>query len=355
MLRGTGNTVRRIILAVATATTLLTGLLAAPAQATYVGGEGRLAFVRSNQVYTVAKSGGTVKQLTTAGKNYRPKWSPNGKRIAYINETSGGAKNLWVMSVTGANKAKITTSGTVSTNPTWSPDGKNIAFAQDVQGDCDPGFLCPVARLFTVKSSAPFGAPTMMLGYETCEGTISAGCSDQTPAEAGPINVDRFLAWSPDGSRIALFNHSDGQFDDAIWMYYVATGEEKQFLVFGADCCGYADFTDLAWGPTGQFGLGDNLDEGFLEGGNSRTVEKLVYPADQCRIYREFASCPTPPGPIFVAKAGDKSPAPSPTNAHMAFVNATGGTSKIYTATSTGKQRKLIVTNGYQPDWQPRP
>ena len=37
---------------------------------------GKLAFVRSNQIYTATTTGGAVRQLTTSGKNYRPHWSP---------------------------------------------------------------------------------------------------------------------------------------------------------------------------------------------------------------------------------------------------------------------------------------
>jgi hypothetical protein len=39
----------------------------------------------------------------------------------------------------------------------------------------------------------------------------------------------------------------------------------------------------------------------------------------------------------------------------MALVNATSGTPKICVATITGAQRQVVVTNGYQPDWQPLP
>jgi Tol biopolymer transport system component len=336
---------RRLVLCVAVLTGLVGPLLASPAHATYVGREGKIAFVRANQIYTIAHGGGAIRKLTSSGKNYRPKWSPDGRRIAYLNEPSPGVRNVWTMSATGTNRTRVTSSGTVTTNPTWSPDGKRIAFGQgsDI-----------VAQLFTVRAMAPFGAPVAALGYVTCAGG-SAGCSDEDPADPRhAINVDRFIAWSPDGTQIALLNHDDRQFDVSISMYYPATGEERQVIYFGADCCGYADFTDLTFGPTGQFGLGENLNEGYYDS-DIFYVEKITYPADQCRIYRQFGTCPPPTGPAFVAAVGDKSPAPSPTNAHMAFVNASTGTPNIYTSTIEGSGRRLLVPNGYQPDWQPLP
>jgi hypothetical protein len=256
------------------------------------------------------------------------------------------------MMANGQRKARVTSLGNVTAAATWSPDGKTIAFsAGGPVGQVCQYYSCQ-QPVYTSKSTAPFGNPTPLLGYDTCGDSGSPGCSDGDPSAVQPIVTDQLLAWSPDG-RIAIFNHNDGAFDDAIWMYYIATKETRQYLVFGGDCCGYADFSDFAWGPTGQFGLGENLDEGF--GNETDYVEKLVYPADQCRIYREFADCPPAAGPVFVAAVGDKSPAPSPTNAHMAFVNASSGTPKVYVSTIAGAQRKVIVTNGYQPDWQPLP
>jgi len=62
------------------------------------------------------------------GKNYRPRWSPDGKQIAYIQQDAAGHKNVFEMSATGGNKTKVTTSGMVTTTPVWSPDAKTLAF-----------------------------------------------------------------------------------------------------------------------------------------------------------------------------------------------------------------------------------
>ena len=317
---------RRIVLAMAVVTALVSAVLAAPANATYIGSEGRLAFVRANQIYTVAKSGGAVKQLTTVGKNYRPKWSPDGQRIAYIKETAAGAKDVWVMSATGAAKTRVTHLGTVTAAASWSPDGSTLAFAAggSVGQVCE--FNSCYQPLYTIRSRAPFGSPTPRVGYD------NEPWNGPDPTDVHPILVDRFLAWSPDGDHIAIFGHIDAHDDDSISMYDLNTGENLEVLATGSDGTGYAEWSDLNFGPDGTLGY-SQIDQGCCF---DEHIVKLVYPG-------------------FVAVLGDKSPAPSPTNSHMAFVNGSSGTPRIYTATITGQQRKVVVTNGYQPDWQPLP
>jgi Tol biopolymer transport system component len=310
---------RRLILAVAVVTALL-ATFAIPASATSAGRDGALAFVRARQIYTVGPGGGAVKQLTYYGANIRPKWSPNGKRIAYIHRTPTGAQDVWVMSARGANKTRVTHLGNVTAAATWSPDGKTLAFGA---GD-DPTF----GQLSTIKSTAPFGAPTAIQG-------IPRDCTDCDPdgTDLFPVFVDRFVAWSPDGTTIAVFNHDDGRFDDAIYKYDVATQESHEYLATGAECCGFIDWSDLAWGPNGEFGYGAAA-TGELDGADP--FVKLVYPG-------------------FVPVEGDRSPAPSPDGTHIAFTNSTGGVPKIYVATVAGGHRHVVVTKGHQPDWQPLP
>jgi Tol biopolymer transport system component len=314
-----GANVRRLMLAVAVVSALMASVLATPASATYAGGDGRLAFVRGQQIFTVAPSGGPATKLTRDGKNFRPKWSPDGKRIAFIHQTAAGARDIWVMSATGGSKTRVTRLANVTAEATWSPDGKTLAFAA---GD-NPEF----GQLSTIRSTAPFGAPIAIQGY-------LRDCTDCDPegTDLAPIYVDRFVTWSPDGTTIAVFNHDDGRFDDAIYMYNVATKESREYAATGADCCGYIDLSDLAWGPHGDFGYGAAA-TGELDGADP--FVKLVYPG-------------------FVAAEGDRSPAPSPLGTRLAFVNSTSGAPNIYVATAAGAHRR-VVTRGHQPDWQPLP
>lgn len=84
------------------------------------------------QIFVVAVAGGEPKQLTSgAASSTAPRWSPDGRRIAY---TSGG--QVWTMSPEGSERRQVTNISTGAGDPVWSPDGKWIAFASDVYPDC---------------------------------------------------------------------------------------------------------------------------------------------------------------------------------------------------------------------------
>lgn len=301
-----------VALAMMAASLLGMAATASSASATYKGSDGKIAFVRANQIYTMSPTGTGVTRLTSSGKNYHPHWSPDGKRISYINQTAAGAKDVWVMSATGGNKQQVTRLGDVaSAGASWSPDGRKLAFATDT--------------LQTVKATAPFGAPVQLTGYAT----NSQMCGSSDPSERYPIYVDRFVAWSPDGSRIAVFNHSDCYFDDAIWWYYPVTGELRQQRAVGSDSGGYRDWLDLFWGPTNKFGYTD-IDRGQY--GQDTSPSRVVYGG-------------------YSSAAGDAGGAPSPSGTYVAVTNASSGTAKIYRVNHDGTGRRVLTT-GYQADWQ---
>lgn len=85
-----------------------------------------------NQIYVMPLAGGETKQLTSgSGSAHSPRWSPDGKKIAYVT-----GNQVWVMDSDGDDKEQVTKSSTGAGGPVWSPDGKWIAFTSDVYPDC---------------------------------------------------------------------------------------------------------------------------------------------------------------------------------------------------------------------------
>ena len=71
----------------------------------------------------------------------RPRWSPDGKRFAFISTKEGGSQ-VWIAEFDGAGGTvaavhKLTSIATEAAGELWSPDGKNILFTSDIYPECD--------------------------------------------------------------------------------------------------------------------------------------------------------------------------------------------------------------------------
>src|SRR5690348_2131744 len=102
-------------------------LLIGPAQAAYPGSDGRIAFVRAGNIYTIRPDGTGLTKLTSDGHDAGPRWSPHGQQIAFLDRG-----NLWVMKADGTGKTQITSAAPAFTDsrPSWSPSGRYLAFVR---------------------------------------------------------------------------------------------------------------------------------------------------------------------------------------------------------------------------------
>src|SRR5437867_7872302 len=79
-------------------------------------------------VWLVSTAGGEPVRLTTSKKNdNQPRWSPDGKRIAFVSAREEKTQ-IFVMSPFGGEAEKLTDSKSGVQSFQWSPDGKSIAY-----------------------------------------------------------------------------------------------------------------------------------------------------------------------------------------------------------------------------------
>lgn len=89
---------------------------------------GTLVFDLLGDLYTLPIAGGEAKAITSGvAWDEQPRWSPDGKSIAFTSDR-GGADNLWIVGRDGANPQQVTKeSYRLLNSPAWSPDGEWIA------------------------------------------------------------------------------------------------------------------------------------------------------------------------------------------------------------------------------------
>ncbi len=93
-----------------------------------VSPDGRLiAFDLLGDIYTMPISGGTPVRIAEGlAYEHQPRFSPDGKRIAFTSDRGGG-DNIWIMNVDGSDKRQLTKEDFRLLNqPSWSPDGRFI-------------------------------------------------------------------------------------------------------------------------------------------------------------------------------------------------------------------------------------
>lgn len=74
-----------------------------------------------NQLFIASPTGSQVTQLTFAGDNEDPSWSPDGRFLAMSSNGGGGARNITILSLLGGAPTKISFSRSEDSQPAWSP------------------------------------------------------------------------------------------------------------------------------------------------------------------------------------------------------------------------------------------
>jgi Tol biopolymer transport system component/predicted Ser/Thr protein kinase len=59
-----------------------------------------------------------------------PRWSPDGKRIAFVGRERGEPWKVYVISAEGGSAEQLVASGVSECDPGWSPDGESLVFAE---------------------------------------------------------------------------------------------------------------------------------------------------------------------------------------------------------------------------------
>lgn len=171
--------------------------------------------------------------ITTTIANERdPRWSPDGRRVAFTRDGLGGGRDLFVANVDGTGAVNLTSSSSRETFAEWSGDSVNLAFETEA-----PPYKA--AWLVNATSGAPRQIDTMSTdsahpswGPDSARYAFSAKAAVGEPARLivilidgtgrNPFSVaaagqgDLHPRWSPDGAKIAFTSDRGGA--GALWI-----------------------------------------------------------------------------------------------------------------------------------------
>jgi TolB protein len=220
----------------------------APAQATFPGKNGKIAF---SFLPGTSNSGSANFEITTIipgqapvalpaqnpFKDNWPDWSPDGEKIVWWHQV-GGNIDVWVMNRDGSGQVNLTTENPgADVNAAWSPDGTEIVLDSNYQ--TESGF----SELQVMDASGTFfrqmtnnGAEFDNLGQFSPDGKRIAWAHDPTGEDAAIYTMDAddggnvvqvtpdwlkasVPDWSPDGEWIAFADNFCGSCGNSdIWM-----------------------------------------------------------------------------------------------------------------------------------------
>jgi dipeptidyl aminopeptidase/acylaminoacyl peptidase len=84
-------------------------------------------------IWLAPAGGGPPKPFTAGAKqDYAPRWSPDGKHLAFVSTRGGDRPQIYLIPTTGGEARPLTNMRQGAGNPAWSPDGKLVAFTSRI-------------------------------------------------------------------------------------------------------------------------------------------------------------------------------------------------------------------------------
>jgi len=167
-------------------------------------------------LWIISSSGGAPRQLTSGPRDSSPRWSPDGRTLAFVR---GGEKDgkpqpgqIYLLSMDGGEARPLTDLPKGAGGPAWSPDGRWIAFSSttihddfDKKKDKDAEEKSDV-RVITRAEYRMNGAGYLEPDRPSHIWTVEVPKIPSAPQKAKQITSGDFaesdIVWSRDGARI---------------------------------------------------------------------------------------------------------------------------------------------------------
>jgi dipeptidyl aminopeptidase/acylaminoacyl peptidase len=280
----------------------------------------------------------------------QPEMSPDSQWIAYAVRTrmlkeDKNEQRLWVVSTRGGDAFPLTAEGVSSSHPRWSPDGKYLAFSSARNGGKNQVWLLDrrggeAQKLTEVAQgvndfewSPDSTRLVLILQDPKPEDVEAARDKDKDKPAAKPKTPPPFVV-----DRLQFKQDTVGYLDhrpDHLYVFDVASKKVTQIT------SGDFDDTEPAWSPDGK-SLAFTSNRSTPDPDRNYNTDIWVVAADNTDKGAHLTQVTTNPGP-------DRAPAWSPDGKWIAFVTQTDIKAMIYAthhlaiAPSTGGEAKVLT------------
>ncbi len=179
----------------------------------------------TSRIWLADLATGQARQLTEGpGSDRQPRWSPDGKTLAFVSSRQNGTQ-LWILPLAGGEARQVTNLPDGVSAPVWFPEGTALLVTSDVKWPADQeidrrnGDYPTEARIWTSLFYRHFDAwRAGRRQHVFAVRPADSNARDITPIDRDAPTIatsgDGDAAIAPDGKEIAVAMHGDDQVAD---------------------------------------------------------------------------------------------------------------------------------------------
>jgi acylaminoacyl-peptidase len=221
---------------------------------------------KRSAIWTLDRRTGQSRQFTSSAKHDgSPRWSPDGRWLAFMSDRQGEQSQLWVMPTNGGEARQLTKMKNGASDFCWSPDGTWLAFISEIKLDGkitedEDTTTDPKAKEREKQDESQRLRHVSRLqfrwdGRGLLEGRgylfkINVQTGELVRLTEGDYHHGE-PAWSPDGREIVVVSDReegrDANLSQDLWLIDAETKEARKLTDSSSD------LAYPAWSPDGQF------------------------------------------------------------------------------------------------------